>query len=435
MNSNTPEKSLTFLEALSLVVGMIVGSGIFLKSGVVLAEAGSIPMSIAAWITGGVITLASALTVAEIAAAIPKTGGLYIYLEELYGEPVGFLLGWVQTMISYPASIAAQAIAFATYFTIFVPMTAAQRQILAVGVLLFLLAMNIISTQFGGRIQLAATVGKLLPIALIVAFGLVLGWGGTSSIQQPLPAGTGFGAAVLSTLWAYDGWISVTNVAGELKNPAKDLPRAIGTGVFFVIATYLLFNLAIFRVLPMADIVASSTPAADAAVQIFGRIGSTIVALGIMVSVFGSINGLLMTGSRVPYSMGSQGLFPFGRLWGWVSPRFDTPFFSLLLMGAVALFYLFSGTFDTLTNLLVFVLWIFFTMGVAAIFRLRRVHKPRPGGYRVPFYPLTPIVGLLGGVYILGSTIWNQPLQSLAGLGITLAGLPVYYLTRWKSAR
>ena len=180
---------------------------------------------------------------------------------------------------------------------------------------------------------------------------------------------------------------------------------------------------------------ASSTPAADAAVRIFGRIGSTIVALGIMVSVFGSINGLLMTGSRVPYSMGSQGLFPFGRLWGWVSPRFDTPFFSLLLMGAVALFYLFSGTFDTLTNLLVFVLWIFFTMGVAAIFRLRRVHKPRPGGYRVPFYPLTPIVGLLGGVYILGSTIWNQPLQSLAGLGITLAGLPVYYLTRWKSAR
>lgn len=432
MSSNAPEKNLTFLSALSIVVGMIVGSGIFLKSGVVLAQAGSVPISLLAWITGGIITLASALTVAEIAAVIPKTGGLYIYLEELYGEPVGFLLGWVQTMISYPASIAAQAIAFSTYFSLFVPLGAMERQILAVGVLLFLLAMNMISTGFGGKIQLAATIGKLLPIGLIVLFGLLLGFGEASQSQEVLTAGGGFGAAVLSTLWAYDGWISVTNMAGELKNPARDLPKAIGTGVLFVIATYLLFNLALFRVLPIEEMAVSSTPAADAAVRIFGKIGFSLVALGIMISVFGSINGLLMTGSRVPFAMGEQGLFPFGKQLGWVSPRFETPFFSLLLMGVVALAYLFSGTFDALTNLLVFVLWIFFTMGVFAIFLLRRRHKPEPGSYRVPFYPITPLIGLLGGIYILGSTIWNEPVQSMAGIGITLAGLPVYYMQKRK---
>jgi len=212
---------------MAIVVGMIIGSGVFLKPGIVLQSAGSPFMAILAWVAGGVITLASALAIAEIAAAIPKAGGLYTYLTELYGETFGFLLGWVQTITSYPASVAALAIAFSTYAGFFLPMNDVQQKILAVAVLAFILLMNILSTKYGGIIQTVATVGKLLPIAAIIIFGLASGSAFEVISVNSSAQGTGFGAAILGTLWAYEGWISVTNMAGELKNPAKDLPKVI----------------------------------------------------------------------------------------------------------------------------------------------------------------------------------------------------------------
>jgi APA family basic amino acid/polyamine antiporter len=223
-NNNSLKKNVTFVEAMAIVIGTIIGSGIFLKSGIVLKNAGTPFMSILAWVLSGLITLASALSIAEISSAIPKSGGLYTYLSELYGETFGFLLGWVQTIISYPASVAAQAIAFATYANFFIPIGAMQQKILAVIVLAFILTMNIISTKYGGFIQTAATIGKLIPVAAIILLGLVKG---TFSVAGSVSSSgaSGFGAAMLGTLWAYEGWISVTNMAGELKNPAKDLQR------------------------------------------------------------------------------------------------------------------------------------------------------------------------------------------------------------------
>ena len=215
---NQMEKNVTTLEALAIVVGMIIGSGIFLKPSVVLSSAGSPLMAILAWVAGGIITLASALSIAELASAIPKTGGLYTYLEDIYGGLWGFLLGWVQTIISYPASIAAQTIAFATYANVFFPMSKMGQTILADAVLFFLLVMNVLSTKYGGLIQTLATFGKLIPVVGIIVFGIT--YAGQLNFEAvDAVTVTGFGAAILGTLWAYDGWISVTNMAGELKNP------------------------------------------------------------------------------------------------------------------------------------------------------------------------------------------------------------------------
>lgn len=430
------KKSVTFVETMAIVIGMIIGSGIFLKPGIVLKNAGSPVLSILAWTAGGIITLASALSVAEIASAIPKSGGLYTYLEELYGESTGFLLGWVQTVISYPASVAAQAIAFATYSSFFLPMNDLQQKLLAVAVLAFILIMNIISTKCGGVIQTLATVGKLIPIVSIIAFGLLSNIApGYSAVQGVSASGAGFGVAILGTLWAYDGWIGVTNMAGEVKNPSKTLPKVISFGVLFVIIVYVVFNLAIFKVLPIKTIMASATPGADAAKVLFGNGGGAFITAGIMVSTFGALNGYLMTAARVPQVMGEKGELPFSGFLGKIQPRLKTPANALIIQSVLAVVYIFSGTFNTLTDLLVFVLWIFFTMGVFGLFILRKKTSVKKGSYKVPLYPITPVIGIIGGLYIIISTIISDPIKSLIGIGITLVGLPVFYYMKNKRTK
>ncbi|MBR0596297.1 APC family permease [Sinanaerobacter chloroacetimidivorans] len=431
MENSSLKKSVTFLEALSIVIGMIIGSGIFLKPSIVLSNAGSPLMSILAWIAGGVITLAAALTVSEIAAAIPRSGGFYTYLEELYGKPFGFLVGWVQTVISYPASVAALAIAFATYSGFFIQMDKREERLLAVSVLVFILAMNMISTKCGGVIQILATIGKLIPIMAIIGFGIFSKQTpGFENLSVMPAAGAGFGVAILGTLWAYDGWISVANMAGELKNPSVTLPRVISLGVMFVMIVYVLFNIAIFQVLPYDVIISTQTPGTDAAKALFGNGGGAFITVGIMISVFGALNGFLMTAARVPQAMGERKQLPFAAFLGSVHPKFQTPANALIFESVLAVIYIFSGTFNTLTDLLVFVLWIFFTMGIAGVFLLRRKIPPQKGRYRVPLYPVTPVIGAIGGIYILASTIFSDPVRSMIGIGITLVGLPVFYYLR-----
>lgn len=421
------KRSVNFVEAVSIVIGGVIGSGIFLKPGIVFNNAGSMGMGILAWIVGGIITLASALTIAEIASAIPKTGGLYAYLEDLYGDVWGFLLGWVQTVISYPASGAALAIAFSTFATFFIPLTGLQQKILAVGILLFVIVMNIFATKFGGIIQTIATVGKLIPILAIIVVGILQGGVSQWGFERITTTGAGFGAAILGTLWAYDGWISVTNMAEELKNPIRDLPRSIVLGVTLVIGVYALFNYAIALTLPLQQIIGAGRPASEVAVALFGGSAAAFITAGILVSVFGAMNGYLMTGARVPFAMAERHQLPYSRFLGQIHPSFKTPANALMVEAALAVLYIFSGTFNTLTDLIVFVLWIFFVMGVYGVFILRKKVEPEKRPYKTPLYPITPMIGLIGGAYILYSTVIAAPQNSLVGILIAGLGLPIFY--------
>lgn len=430
----TLRREIGFLEAITVVIGMVIGSGIFFKPSIVFRNAGSPMIGILAWVAGGIITIASGLTIAEIASAIPKTGGIFVYLKELYGEKCAFLFGWVQTVIYVPGSVAALAIVLATQATNFVPMSGIQQKLFAILMLLIITTANILSTKLASKIQFVATIAKLIPLIIIIALGLIKGT--AHSFTMPTgstAAGAGFGAAVLGTLWAYDGWVSVSNMGGELKDPKKDIPRSIIVGLTITIIVYVLFNLAIINVIPMAAVISSNTVASDVASVLLGKSGSLFISAGIFISIFGALNGYLMTGVRIPFAMGQDKLLPYSKLLGKVNQKYQTPLNSYILEVVLICIYIFSGSFNTLTDLVVFVLWIFFTMAVAGIFILRTKHKDLVRPYKVPLYPIVPLIGIIGGLYILFSTLFTDTLKALIGIGITLIGLPVYwYIKRQK---
>jgi APA family basic amino acid/polyamine antiporter len=412
---------------------MVIGSGIFFKPSIVFRNAGSPTMGILAWVAGGIITMASGLTIAEIATAIPKTGGIFVYLKELYGEKWAFLFGWVQTVIYVPGASAALAIILATQATNFIPMSPMEQKLFAILMLITITTANVLSTKLASKIQFAATIAKLIPIFIIIALGLIKGTAHSFSLPLgDVAAGAGFGAAMLGTLWAYDGWVGVCNIAGELKNPKKDIPKSIILGVTVIMTVYILFNLAIINIVPITDVIKSNKVASDAATILFGKSGSLFITAGILISIFGALNGYLMTGVRIPFAMAQDKLLPFDKFLGKVNEKYQTPLNAFIFETGLACLYVFSGSFDTLTNLVVFVLWIFFTMAVAGIFILRTKHKDLERPYKVPFYPIVPLIGVIGGIYILVSTLLTDTSNALIGLAITLIGLPVYWHIKKK---
>jgi APA family basic amino acid/polyamine antiporter len=428
------KKEIGLLEAITIVIGMVIGSGIFFKASSVFKNAGTPMLGMMAWVIGGLITTAAALTVAEVATAFPTTGGVFVYLKELYGEKWAFLFGWMQTLIYVPGVVAALSIVLVTQSTYFIPsMTLMQQKILAIFILFFLMIVNIISTKLGSKLQVVATIGKLIPILVIIIVGLVKGTAHDfiAPVASLNSVGlAGFGAATIGTLWAYDGWISVGNMSGELKNPKKDISKSIVIGLSVIIIVYLLINLAIINVMPVTEVIASSKPASDVAKILFGHTGGALIAGGIMVSIFGALNGYLMTGVRIPFAMVQDKLLPFSKFFGKVNNRFKAPINIFAFEVILASFYILSGSFDTLTNLIVFIMWIFFTMCVAGIFILRSKHKDIKPSYKVPFYPITPLIGIIGGIFILLSTFITDPSNAIYGIIITLLGLPVYLYIR-----
>lgn len=425
------KKDINFIAAVALVIGMVIGSGIFMKPSIVIAAAGNSTLALTAWVLGGIITLAAGLSMAELGAQIPKTGGLYTYLEEVYGPIWGYLFGWVQTVIYGPATIAALGLYFGTLLLPFLGIAdGGLKSQFAIAVVVFLTIVNALGSKYGGLIQSVATAGKLIPIVLIAVFGLIMGngqiLGMPGSVDGALPV-AGMGAAILATLWAYDGWIGVSYVAGEMKNPAKQLPRAIIIGLSIVILAYVTVNLAVLHLLPAADIVLLGKQATGQAAGIlFGDFGGKLINIGILVSIFGALNGYILTNSRVPFAMAEQGQLPAARLLSQVHPRYGTPVNASIMEMFIAVILIFLFDPDKLTDIAMFAVWLFYILAFIGVFIMRKRHPGRARTYSVPGYPIVPAIAVIGSAYIIISTLMTNTLDCIWSIILILVGIPIY---------
>ncbi|MEJ8554531.1 APC family permease [Tepidibacter sp. Z1-5] len=435
MQDNQLKKSIGLVSALSIVVGMVMGSGVFFMPTQVFSATTTPGLGIIAWILGGFISISAGLTTAEISTIIPKTGGMVTYLKEVYGDIWGYLLGWAQTLVYIPAIMAALAIMFSTQVISLLGLSNNMLIPVAIGVVAFLTLMNSLGSKTGGIIQTLATVGKLIPLFAIIIVGLIKGDGGVARLLPVVPESkplvTALGSALAAIMFAYDGWISVGNIAGEMKNPKKDLPIAIVGGLFVIMGVYVLINIAYLLVLP-ADVLASTpAPANEVANVIFGAGGGKLITAGIMISIFGTLNAFVLTGSRVPYIMAVENKLPFSKSLAKLN-KSNVPLNSTILMSLFSIIYIMTGNFGPLIDLTVFIIWLFYVMIFVAVFILRKRKPDIERSYKVPMYPIIPIIAILGGVYIIVNTIISQPMNAVLGIGITVLGIPVYMARKHK---
>jgi APA family basic amino acid/polyamine antiporter len=446
-------RSLGFWTACAVVVGTVIGSGIFLVPSDMIRAVGSPGMVFAVWIFVGVLTMFGALSYAELSAAMPEAGGEYVYLTAAYGPLSGFLLGWTYTSVGFTASIAAKAAALFTYladffpglnrvvYTLAIPIGPAggpleihYGQLLGIVVIFCLASVNCVGVRAGGGVQLVTTTLKMLLIAGIIVVGLTSGQGSASNLHSATsttPGGVaGFFAALVAALWAYDGWNYAGMIGGEVERPGRTLPRVLILGTSAVIGIYLLANLAYFYLLSGSAVGSSPRVAADAMRRAVGPAGGAIVSIAAIISIFASLNGSFLAGPRVPYAMARRGYF-FAAM-GRVHPKFHTPGAGIILFGVWSSLLLLSGRFEDLYRMVIFTEWIFYGMTAAAVLVLRRKRPEINRPYRVLGYPLVPILFVLVSIALLYSTLMTSPRESGIGLALIVVGLPFYY--HWKRA-
>lgn len=433
----TLKREIGLFQATILVVGLVIGSGVFFKPRAVFAAAQAPGLGIVAWVVGCLVTVCGALSIAELGVAIPKAGGLFTYLRELFGELTSFLFGWAQVLIYYPAMSAALVVVAVTQMTTFVPMGDLTIKLGALLLLFSLMAINLISTKFTTRFSTLFNVAKLIPIGVIIIFGLIMGRAHTFAPMVPQGAtsgsvAAGFGAALLGVLFAFEGWIAAANMAGELRNPRKDYAKSLVLGLVIITIAYIGVNLAVLNTLPLDHIVVSKKVASDAAVVLFGRPGEWLIALGIVISIVGCEAAFLLTAGRLPYAMSRAGLMPAPKFFVKVDQASGTPRNGIILETLLAAILVLAGSYDQLTDLLVFVNWLFFIVGIAGVFvlRIKRKDLIKPGAYRVPLYPLVPIIGIVGAAYVLVETLISGAATSLIGLAVVIVGIPAYFLIK-----
>ena len=437
MENKQLQKSLGIVAALSTVVGMVIGGGVFFKPQAVYTLTGGAPgLGILAWIIAGIMTITAGLTAAEISAAIPKTGGMMVYIEEIYGKKLGFLTGWMQTVLFFPATAAAIAVMFGQQAALLLNNSSLVMP-MSIGVILLIRILNTFGSKTSGAIQTVSTVCKLIPLVLIIVFGFIKG-SGDNPVMSPLvaegisPMGI-IGQLLVAILFAYDGWINVGAIAGEMKNPGKDLPKAIIGGLSIVMAINVVINLAYLWVLPASELAQYASPASIVAEKIFGPVGGKLINVGILVSVFGCLNGYLLTGPRIPYTLANQKLLPatFGKL-----NKNGVPANATLFMVVLSVIYALSGQFNLLSDLSMFAIWAFYTLTFIGVIKLRKTQPDLKRPYKVPFYPVIPIISICSGLFVVIDQLFlagmKSSMISLGGVIVTLIGLPVYAIMTKK---
>jgi basic amino acid/polyamine antiporter, APA family len=449
-------RGLTLTDTTALVVGTVIGSGVFLKTAVMTRDVGTPTLVLAAWVAAALLSLAGALTYAELGAMLPDAGGEYVYLRRSYGEAAAFLFGWQRFVVAGSASVASLGAGFAIFMAAFLPLNAVwaerqlslfgqtllwqfgPRQLVAVGAIVFMSVLNCFAVAFGGKVQSALTLLKVAGIAFVV-LGIFLGSRSGDWSHLATPAGTPgwsgwalFGTAMLAALWAFDGWNNMPMAAGEVRDPGRNIPRALVGGMLVVAAIYLLANLAYFYALPLGEIVTSNSTqyraalpvASKAAVTFLGESGGKLVALAFVVSVLGALNGSILSNARVPYAMARDGLFFSGM--GRLSAVSRVPVRALIIQAVWSSILAVSGTFDQLTDCLLFASWIFYGLVTSSVFVLRRKLKDTPRPYRTLGYPLVPLVFVLVSAWLVVNTFFEKRVESVTGIVLILIGLPVY---------
>ena len=382
---------------------------------------------------------------------MPEAGGEYVYLRAAYGPFWGFLYGWTQFWVAKSGSIATLAAGFYTYLSAFYPrlgeslfiiplhigpggrlLEIRNGQLVAIAIILLLAGINYVGVEAGGNLQVGVTALKMLLIAAIVAVGIFSGKGDFSHLGMSIRSvggATGFFAAMVSALWAYDGWNNVSMVSSEIKDPQKNLPRSLILGTVAVIATYILINVAYFYVLAPADVEASHRVAADMMSRLYGSAASAAVTIAVLISIFAALNGSILSGSRVPYAMARDGLF--FRAAARVDPKYNTPGPATILLSVWSCVVVLSGWFDDLYNFVIFGSWILYLLTAVSVFVLRKKMPNLQRPYRVIGFPFVPVLFIMVATVLLASTFEARPRESLMGLALMAAGVPFYWF--WTS--
>jgi len=482
-NSTASEKvgllpALGLFTTISIVVGAVIGSGIFKKSAPMAMQLGSPELLIGVWVLAGILTLFGALTNAEVAGMISATGGQYIFFQEMYGKFSAYLYGWAMFAVVQTGSIASIMYIFsesANQFFSLPHLSAATEAIkfhlpyigdifpfadigvksLTIAIIVLLSLINYRGVALGGAVQVIFTVLKVIAIGIIIVLAFTSGGGSASNFVQVsatgVPSGVNLLGAIMAALtgafWAYDGWNSITYIAGEVKNPQHTIPRSLFVGMIIIISVYIVVNLAYIYVMPIDAMAKSGFLAMDAAKIIFENINPSLATIGvgfiaaaIMISTFGTSNSTILASARLYYAMSREKMF-FKSL-GEIHPRYRTPGNALLIQAIWSSVLVFSGTFDTLTDMLIFVSWIFYAMGAAGVFILRKKMPDTPRPYKVWGYPYIPLLFVCFASCFVIITLYvdidayisgkSQIINSVFGLFLVALGIPFYIYFEWK---
>lgn len=423
-------RELKLLDAVMINVGTMVASAIFIVPATVAAQVQSPSLILLVWLAGGLVSLLGALCVAELGAALPEAGGTFVFLSRAYGPLWGFLYAWTAALIINPASVAAIAVGSAIYLDFLVPLGKWGTKAAAVGSILALTLLNSLGLRLGARVQDGLTLLKVGALLALAGLAFVSPSGSVANFDPFWPPGglgevvAPLGVAMVAVLWAYDGWIEITYVGSEVRDPQRTIPRCIAWSVALVIAVYGIATAAYLYVLAPGGMGRSSLVASDMALAVLGPAGAGVVAGMIVLSTLGANNGIILTSARIPYAVSRAGLF-FETL-GRVHPRFYTPVPALLAQGTVAAILALSGTYEQLFTYVIFASWLFYALTCTAVIWLRFVEPDLARPYRVWGYPVTPLLFVAFAAWLVINTLIESPLESLIGTFMIAAGWPAY---------
>ena len=418
-------RELGLFDSVAIVVGIVIGGGIFLVPNLVAQNLGSAPLILAVWTFAGVVSFFGALACAELGTAFPSTGGQYVFLREAYGPLAGFLCGWSMFTVARSAQVAWMAVTFSLYFSYFVPLGTAGSKLLGLGVIALFTWINYRGVRTSAAIQNSFTLAKVAGLLIIIGSAFLFGH--TRMPAHTAPAGfsiSSFGVALIACLLSYDGWVQLSFVAGEIRNPRRNVLLALVLGSLAVMTVYLLANLAYLRVLTIPEIATSDHVGATAAERALGPAGGTLVSLIIMLSILGTLNGCCLTTPRVYFAQARDGLF--FRRFADVHPRHRTPGFAILAQAGWSVVLLLTGSYESLVDYALFATWVFYGLMVAGVMVLRRKRPEVPRPYRMWGYPVTPLLFVAITAWFVVNMLITRPRPALAGLALILTGIPVY---------